>query len=196
MSLTVGDKNRVWNKSIPLRPFLYITIAIVAPLFLWATVGNRVSDWIWYVQHHGNATYEGRVIKLPFPWRQEDTPAGLHELSIRRASRSFGLIEESMMITKGRPSPKDVGQKIERFRDLMLATKLSRQTTVEAYHPDAFIDTNYDCIVSRTPVPSDVSLYCVSSDGQWNLWLTWGKEASLGDAMTILDALPLSSKAD
>jgi hypothetical protein len=196
MSLTVGNKNRLWNKSIPLRPFLCITITILAPLFLWATIGSRVSDWIWFVQHDGNATLEGGVIKLPFPWRQEDTPAGLHELSIRRASRSFGLIDESMVINKERSSPKDAGQRIERIRDLMLATKLSRQTTVEAYHPDASVDPNYDCIISRTPIPTDVSLFCVSNDGQWNLWLSWGKEASLADAAAILHALPLTRKAD
>ncbi|MBW4039586.1 MAG: hypothetical protein HIU91_12080 [Acidobacteria bacterium] len=193
MSHTIGDKDRFWNKSIPLRPFLFITIAIVAPLYVWATAGERVSDWIWFVQHHGNATYDGRLIKLPFPWRQEDTPAGLHELSIRRASRSFGLIDEDMMITKQRVSPADVGDRIGRFRDLML--RFSNQTTVETYHPDSFIDANYACIVSRAPFPSDVSLYCVSNDGQWNMWLRWGKEASLADATTLLHTLLLPPKA-
>jgi hypothetical protein len=194
MSHSIGDNNRFWNKSIPLRPFLYITIAIVAPLFLWATIGDRVSDWIWFVQHHGNATYEGKIINLPFPWRQEETPAGLHELSMRRASRSFGMIDEDMMISKRRASPTTVGERIERFRDVMLRS--SNQATVEAYHPDAFIDANYDCIISRTPVPSDVSLYCVSNDGQWNLFLTWGTEASLADATALLHALLIPQKAN
>jgi hypothetical protein len=100
-----------------------------------------------------------------------------------------------MVINKERPSPKDVGQRIERFRDLMLATKLSNKTTVESYYSDAFIDTNYDCIVSRTPIPSDMSLFCVSNDGQWNLSLSRGNEASLADATAILHALPLTRKA-
>jgi hypothetical protein len=195
MTVTVDDKKTIWNKPIPLRPFVYVTLAIIAPLFLWVTVGDRVSDWIWYAQHHGMANYEGTLIKLPFPWRQEDTLAGLHELSIRRATRTFGVVDESMLINKQPASPKGVVERIERFRDVLLATRLSRQTTVEAYHPDAFIDANYDCIVSRTPVPSKVDLYCTSTDGQWDLFLNWGKEASLADAMTILRALPLTRKA-
>jgi hypothetical protein len=195
MNAMVEDKKTIWNRPIPLRPFFLIAIAIIVPPLLWLTVGDRASDWIWYAQHHGMANYEGTLIKLPFPWRQEVTPAGVHELSLRRASRSFELIDESMLIYKEPPSPKDVGQRIERFRDALLRTKLSRQTTVEAYHPDAFIDANYDCIVSRTPIPLDVTLYCVSIDGQWNLVLSWGKEASLTDAMTILHALPLTGKA-
>ena len=195
MSHTIGDKNRFWNKPIPLRPFLFISIAIFAPLYVWVTAGDRVSDWIWFVQHHGNATYEGRLIKLPFPWRQEDTPAGLHELSMRRASRSFGLNDEDIMITKRQVSPTTVGQRVERFRDLMLSSKPSNQTTVQAYAPDAFIDANYACIISRSPPPSDVSLYCVSNNGQWNLWLSWGTEASLADAATLLHALLLPKKA-
>jgi hypothetical protein len=195
MSATVEDKKTIWNRPIPLRPLFFIAIAIIMPPLLWLTLGDRVSDWTWYAQHHGMANYEGTLIKLPFPWRQEVTPTGVHELSLRRASRSFELIDESMLIYKQPPSPKDVGQRIERFRDIFLRTKLSRQTTVEAYHPDAFIDTNYDCIVSRTPVPSDVKLVCVSIDGQWALVLSWGKEASLADAAMILHALPLTGKA-
>jgi hypothetical protein len=196
MSATVEYKKTIWNRPIPLRPFFLIAIAIIVPPLLWLTVGDRVSDWIWYAQHHGMANYEGTLIKLPFPWRQEVTPAGMHELSLRRASRSFELIYESMLIYKNPPSPRDVGQRIERFRDGILRTRLSRQTTVEAYHSDAFIDTNYDCIISRTPIPQDVTLYCVSVDGQWNLFLSWGKEASLADANKILHALPHPGKVN
>jgi hypothetical protein len=196
MSATVESKKTIWNRPIPLRPFFLIAIAIIVPPLLWLTVGDRVSDWIWYAQHHGMANYEGTLIKLPFPWRQEVTPAGMHELSLRRASRSFELIYESMLIYKNPPSPRDVGQRIERFRDGILRTRLSRQTTVEAYHSDAFIDTNYDCIISRTPIPQDVTLYCVSVDGQWNLFLSWGKEASLADANKILHALPHPGKVN
>jgi hypothetical protein len=196
MNTMVDDKKTIWNRPIPLRPFFLIATAIIVPPLLWLTAGDRVSDWIWYAQHHGMANYEGTLIKLPFPWRQEDTLAGLHELSIRRASRTFGLVDESMLINKRPASPKGVLERIERFRDVLLATRPSRQTTVEAYHPDAFIDANYDCIVSRTPVPSAVDLYCTSVDGRWNLFLTWGKEASLTDAMTILHALPLEGKAN
>ncbi len=196
MSVTVGDKTTIWNKPIPLRPFFLIAISLIVPPLLWLTAGDRVSNWIWYARHQGMANYEGTLIKLPFPWRQEVTPAGLHELSLRRASRSSGLLYESMLISKGPPSPKDVGQRIERFRDAFLASRFSRQTTVEAYHPDAFIDTNYDCIISRTPVPLDVTLFCVSVDGQWNLFLSWGTEASLADAGKILHELPLSGETN
>jgi hypothetical protein len=197
MSLALGDKDkkRLWNKPIPLRPFLYAAIAIVAALFLWAAMGDHLSDWIWFVQHHGNATYEGQLIELPFPWRQEHTPAGLHQLLIRRAGWTLDPLDEEMMITKGQVSPSHVGERVERFRDIMLRTKLSTQTTVEAYHPDAFIDANYACVVSRTSVPSDVRLYCVSNDGQWDLLLSWGKEASLADATTLLHVLLLPQKA-
>jgi len=196
MSPTSDDEVRFWNKPIPFRPFLIIGIAIFGLLLLWATMGDRVSDWIWFAQHHGTANYEGTLIKLPFPWRQEVTPAGLHQLSLRRASRSVSLIDESMLINKQSPSPKDVGPRLERFRDAFLDSRFSRQTTVEAYHPDASLDASYDCIVSRTPVPQDLTLYCVSVDGQWNLVLSWGKEASLTDAMAILHALPLTGEAN
>jgi hypothetical protein len=195
MTVRVEDKKTIWNKPIPLRPFAYVTLAIIAPLFLWVTVGDRVSDWIWYAQHHGTANYEGTLIKLPFPWRQEDTLRGEHELLLRRASRSFGMIDESIMISQGKSSPNSVRERIERFRDVMLASRPSRQTTVETYSADPFVDSNYDCISSRTPTPEEIQLFCVSADGQWNLILTWDKEASLADAVKILHQLPISSKA-
>ena len=197
MTVTVDDKKTIWNKPIPLRPFVYVTLAIIAPLFLWVTVGDRASDWIWYAQHHGVANYEGILIKVPFPWRQEDTLRGEHELLLRRASRNFGMIDESIMINnQGKSSPNSGRERIERFRDVMLASRLSRQTTVETYSADPFVDSNYDCIISRTPTPEEIQLFCVSADGPWNLILTWGKEASLADAVKILHQLPITGKAN
>jgi hypothetical protein len=195
MSDKFEAKQTIWNKPIPLRPFVYVSLAIIAPLFLSITLGDRVSDLIWYVQHQGTANYEGTLIKLPFPWRQEDSLRGEHELLLRRVSRSFDILNESIMIDHGKVSPHCVGERIERFRDLLLKTKPSRQTTVEAYTADPFVDSNYDCIVSRTSTPEDVILLCVSADGQWNLILTWGKEASLADAVTLLHQLPITRKA-
>jgi hypothetical protein len=196
MSAAVELKKTIWNKPLPLRPFVYVALAILVPPLLWLTLGDRVSDWIWYAQHHGTANDEGTIIKLPFPWRQEDTLGGEHYISLRRASRNFELLNESIMIDHGKVSPNSVRERIERFRDLLLKTELSRQTTVEAYAADPYVDTNYDCIVSRTPTPEDVKLFCVSTDGQWNLILTWGKEASLADAVKILHQLPITGKAN
>jgi hypothetical protein len=196
MSATVEPKQTIWNRPLPLRPFVYLALAILLPPLLWLALGDRVSDWIWYAQHHGTANYEGTLLKLPFPWRQEDTLGGEHYLALRRASRSFGILSETIMINHRKSSPNSARERIERFRDLLMKTRRSRQTTVAAYAGDPYIDSNYDCIISRTPAPEDVTLFCVSSDGQWDLILTWGKEASLTDAVKLLHQLPLTGKAN
>ncbi len=81
MSLTIGDRRRWWNRSMPIGRILLGLAGIFIIWFNW----DAMADLSWGLSHRWTAQVHGDDVKVPFMWRVVPGSYNWNELHLERA---------------------------------------------------------------------------------------------------------------
>jgi hypothetical protein len=85
MSLTIGDRGRWWNRSLPMGRILLVSAGVILCGWIGWMNWRAVDDLAWGTRHDWRARLHGGDVKVPHMWRQVAGSYDYHELSLERA---------------------------------------------------------------------------------------------------------------
>jgi hypothetical protein len=191
--MPVAAKGRWWNRKIPTKPLamgfgLVILIVLTGPFYVYFE--PALTTCVWSVTHQSTATYQGLKLKVPWMWRQEETPAGQREIHLVRARwAQLGTIEA--MVIRNDTSSFSQPQSIEE-RLRILSSKLGQTTFRGVSFPlDRDTASRYSCIAPHFGKLPDWQVSCLSNDRHWAANLT-GPIEDIDDFKAVLRHLALA----
>ena len=164
----IGAKDRWWNRKLPVK-----RIAIISGLLLVAGCSYLymqpvLETCFWTVTHRSTATYKEVNLKVPWMWRQEETPAGQRQIRLVRARLGEPVAFESIVISDDTTSlsPRQtITQRLE-----MLGSKLGQ----DGFHgvplqlaPE--IARQYSCMEPHFNALRNWQASCLSNDNLWSI---------------------------
>lgn len=175
---------RWWNRALPVKPiggFLAIVVMAGAIYFYFKQI---LRACFWDVGHHSTATYQGLNVKVPWMWRQEETPAGQRQLRLVRARIGEPVEFESIIISNGEST--DLGPQAVAERLKTLAAKLGHkefQGTPISLDPETA--RHFSCIAPHFDYIRDWQASCLSTDSLWSADL-FGPDPDLDSLRIVL----------
>jgi hypothetical protein len=158
---------RWWNRDLPVKPIgiLLATVLVTGVGYLY--IEPTLRALVWTVRHHSTATYQELSVKVPWMWRQEDTPAGRRQLRLVRARLGEAVEFESIVISDGKSTSPGLQTIAERLQNL--ATKLGqkdfRGTPILL---DSETAMRFSCMAPHFDQLRDWQVSCLSSDNLWS----------------------------
>ncbi len=183
MSKMIGE--RWWNPALPVDApavkIVGITVAaILSTGLLYPDVEPVLRACLWNIAHHSHASVGGLDVKVPRMWRQEETPAGRHELQLVRARLGEPVEFESIVISEGQGSSPELQTANERLR--VLAGKLGfgefRGTSLS-------LDPRFTCVAPHFAKLQTWQISCLSIDNGWSANL-YGTAADIDSLRLVL----------
>ena len=166
MSKEMGE--RWWNRALSVKaPAVKIAgtigVATLTAGLLYFYAGPVVRACLWDVGHHSTAAYQGINVRVPWMWRQEDTPAGQRQLRLVRARLGEPLEFESIVISEGKSSSAGLQTATERLQ--ALANKLG----YEDFQGTAVsLDPRFSCVAPHFTQLQTWQISCLSIDNHWS----------------------------
>ena len=174
----------------PIKP-----IGIILALFLmigWGCLyfGDVLSTCMWTITHHSAAAYQGLSVKVPWMWRQEETPAGQREIRLVRARWGEPASTEEILINA--VSPRPPGTLMERLK--IFTYKLGETDFRGKPLPlEPETATRYSCVVPHFDQLRDWQVSCISNDDLWSVTL-YGTVSDIDDFLVVLRHLAAAQK--
>ncbi len=123
---------------------------------------------IWTVTHQSTASYNGYSFKVPWMWRQEQTPAGQRQIRLVRTRLGEPVPFESIVISDDTTSmsPRQtISQRLE-----LLASKLGQDGFRGVQFPLApEIAGHYSCMAPHFEALRNWQVSCLSNDNLWSI---------------------------
>ena len=180
-----------WWKCSPLTIRIVVVLATISAAWLLCfCLGPSLQACLWAVEHHSTATYQGLTVKVPWMWRQKDTPAGQREIMLVRAR--FGEPVESEWIvinnrtsTASKPqSPTELVQNLAR-----LSHEAFRGTPISL---DPETAKRFSCIAPHLAKMPEWQASCRSPDMRWSVMLS-GPVSDMGSLRAVLQSAVIDS---
>ena len=185
-----GPEPRWWNRDLPVRPIgiLLGTVLVAGVGYLYLNPILRA--WLWTVRHHSTATYRKLSVKVPWMWRQEETPAGQREIRLVRARWGEPASTEEILINA--VSPRPPGTLMERLK--IFTYKLGETDfRGEPLPLEPETATRYSCVVPHFDQLRDWQVSCISNDDLWSVTL-YGTVSDIDDFLVVLRHLAAVQK--
>lgn len=149
---------------------LKVAAGLLTPLIVIAAtyfyVGPTLRAWLWAVEHHSTASYAGLQVKVPWMWRQEETPAGQMKVRLRRARFGEPVEVESIEFTKNRASEQQpFGKRLERLRSSL--KQEDPQAIPISLNPKAA--QRFSCVALHFKHVQGWDALCQSTDSLWTV---------------------------
>jgi hypothetical protein len=185
--MQLGDKNRWWNRPLPIKRFGAFTALSLVAGSGYLYLSPALSATAWAIAHRSTATFQGLDFKIPLMWKQEDTPAGQHELRLVRARWGEPVSLESIVIryeATPRVPPQTMMEQFE-----IVASRLHEPAfRGELLEVDATIKENYSCILPHLTKLPEWQIWCESIDRHWTANLM-GSEQDKDDLIKVVHNL-------
>jgi hypothetical protein len=162
-TMSVEAKARWWNRALPVKIIgvLLATVVVAGGTYLYLEPILRA--WLWAFGHHSTATYQGVSVKVPWMWRQEETPAGQRQLRLVRARLGEPVEFESIVISDGKstsPGLQTIGERLQ-----VLAEKLGQK---DFRGTSMSLDPRFSCMAPHFDQVRDWQVSCLSIDNHWS----------------------------
>ena len=164
----INGETRWWNREVAIKPMLAMVALSIAAACGVLYFNAAFGAYLWALTHHSKATYGEVSIKVPWMWRQEQTPAGQREIRLVRERWAGTPSLESIVISKD-VSPPRPPQSIEQHLE-NLASKLGQVGPMGdrlALPPD--IAVRYSCMAPHFDKLREWQVSCISSDNVWSV---------------------------
>jgi hypothetical protein len=190
--MLIGVEGRWWNRNLPIKP-----IGIILGLLLMAGSAYLYFEpvlrtCVWTVTHRSTVAYQGLSFRVPWMWRQEETPAGQREIRLVRARWGEPVSFESIVIRRAAsPSgpPQTVTKRLE-----TLAFKLGQTDFRGAPLPlDPETALRYSCITPHFDKLREWQVSCISTDDLWSVNL-YGPISDIDGFAVVLRHLASAQK--
>jgi hypothetical protein len=186
MSKEMGD--RWWSRALPVnapavKMAVTVAVATLTAGLIYLYVGPLMRACFWDVGHHSTAAYQGLNVRVPWMWRQEDTPAGQQQLRLVRARLGEPTEFESIVISEAKSSSAGVQTATERLR--ALADKLGYgdfQGTAMS------LDPRFSCVAPHFTQLQTWQISCLSMDNRWSANL-YGPFSDKGALELVLQSM-------
>jgi hypothetical protein len=166
--LLIGAEGRWWNRKLPGKRILIIVSLLLVAGWSYLYLQPVLTTCIWTVTHRSTAAYNGYSFKVPWMWRQEETPAGQRQVRLVRARLGEPVAFESIVISDDTTSlsPRQtITQRLE-----MLGSKLGQ----DGFHgvplqlaPE--IARQYSCMEPHFNALRNWQASCLSNDNLWSI---------------------------
>jgi hypothetical protein len=156
-------KVRWWNRTLPVKMIGVLLAIVVVAGVTYLYLEPTLRAWLWAFGHHSTATYEGLSVKVPWMWRQEETPAGQRELRLVRARLGEPVEFESIVISDGQstsPGPQTIAERLQ-----VLAEKMGHK---DFRGTPMSLDPRFSCIAPHFDQVRDWQVSCLSIDNHWS----------------------------
>lgn len=188
--MLVGASSRWWNRKIPTKPLgialgLVVLIMLMGPYYF--SFEPVLKTCVWAVTHRSTARYQGLKVKVPWMWRQEETPAGWRQINLVRARwAQIGTTE--LIVVRDYSSPSTQPQSISEILRI-LGSKLGQATFQGVpFHLDSETAARYSCIAPHFEKLRDWQVSCLSDDRRWRVDLI-GPIEDIDDFKAVLRQL-------
>ena len=170
-------------------------LGIILGLFLlggWCYfyLGPVLRTCLWTGTHRSTATYQGLSFRVPWMWRQEETPLGQREVRLVRARWGEPASFDSIVIMKA-AAPLRVSI-TERLKTLALKLGQTDFRGVPlSFDPET--DLRYSCVAPHIDKLPEWQVSCTSKDDLWSVNL-FGPVSDVDDFVVVLRHLASAQK--
>jgi hypothetical protein len=188
--MLIGDKDRWWNRKLPIKPIVIILGLLLMVGWGYLYFGDVLRTCMWTITHRSTATYQGLSVKVPWMWRQEETPAGQREIRLVRARWGEPASTEEILINA--VSPRPPGTLMERLK--IFTYKLGETDfRGEPLPLEPETATRYSCVVPHFDQLRDWQVSCISNDDLWSVTF-YGTVSDIDDFLVVLRHLAAAQK--
>jgi hypothetical protein len=180
-------EQRWWNRDLPVNTPAVRMVGIVVAVMLVAGITYLCVEqvlWacLWDVGHHSTATYQQLNVRVPWLWRQEETPAGQRQIRLVRAHWGQPVDFESIVISEGKTQSSGLQTAAERLR--VLADKLGHK---DFQGTPVSLDPRFSCMAPHFTQMQTWQVSCLSIDNQWQVNL-FGPVADIDSFRFVLQS--------
>ena len=187
-----NSETRWWNREVAIKPVLaMVALSIVAAcgiLYFNAAFGAC----FWALTHHSKATHGQVSIKVPWMWKQEETPPGQREIRLVRERWARTPSLESIVISKDVSPPRPPQSIEQRLEDL--ASKIGQVGPMGnrlALPPE--IAGRYSCMAPQFEKLREWQVSCISSDNVWSVNY-FSPTSNMDEFLTVLRNLATAQR--
>jgi hypothetical protein len=153
------------------------------------------SDLWWGFTHHWTAAANGERVRLPFGWRQQETPAGTHTIDLRNALRGALVFRSPDRISvrelQTRFDPEEMVVRWQRLQTRFLIPGDRLEPTPNNW----FLRDHYRCPEVKRSADGRVHLTCFDRGGRWVVSVEGGAHG-IADLSQIAQELPQRSREE
>lgn len=190
----IGDNDRWWNRKLPMKHIGIMIALLLAGGWGFLYLMPPLQTVIWTIAHRSTASYQELSIKVPWMWRQEETPAGQRQIRLVRARWGEPVSLETIVIQKDASASRNTQTVTERFE--ALASKLGQIDFKDDPLPlTPEIARHYTCIVPHLAKLREWQVSCLSQDNLWSVNLMGPHtDRDVDDLITVLRNLSSAQK--
>jgi hypothetical protein len=179
---------RWWDRALPVKKIGVILAMVVVAGITFLYIEPLLRAGLWSLEHHSAATYQGLSVRVPWMWRQEQTPAGWRELRLERARWGQPFALESIVISDAKsasPGPQTVTERLRILGEKM-GHKDFRGTPMS-------IDPHFSCMAPHFDEVQDWQVSCLSIDNHWSANLI-GSVSDIDSFKLVLQSMVSSQR--
>jgi hypothetical protein len=184
--MILGNSGSWWNSKIPTRRIAAICVALLVILIVtgWVleNLGAVIETLVWSARHRSTATYQELQVKVPWMWRQEETPAGQHQIRLVRARPWKMYSFESITISKDIKPQTQIMHRLE----VLSASLGETRFKAEQFLLDPQIASQYSCVAPNLDKLPTLLVACDAMNGGWSIDLWSSDPTDRNDFVTIL----------
>ena len=191
-----GETSERWNRRRIGRWLLTLGAGCgLLALFLIGLLVQATPDLLWGVTHHWTAEYEGRRFRVPFGWRQQETPTDEHAIELRKTLHwGLGGSRPEMIDLRVSDRPFHATEVAAKWEQIQ-THRMTPGETLEPTPTDEFLLSHYRCSDVLRARSGEISLRCFDRRGRW-LVSALGHDAVIHDLAAVLRELPPSTQED
>ena len=184
LSLKWWNRDLQWSRNLPLEATSVLLAALgfagIGLLYLQPVLGAC----LWHIQHHSTAKYQRFTVRVPWMWRQEDTPAGQREIMLVRA-RVGEPVEHEWIAIRNENST-SVGPQTVTERLHILASQPGQSVSKGTPIPlDGHTPLRFKCMAPNLEEIREWQATCLSDDRLWTANL-YGPATDIESFKTVL----------
>ena len=157
-----------WRSRTFSAKWLVATLATLLVTWLaYFFLAPAVRACVWAVEHHSTATYQDLTLKVPWMWRQEETPAGQREIELVRARFGEAVELERLVIRK------EYSTALDRQTLTGLVQNVARLSHEEFRGTPISLDAetarHFSCVAPHLQTAQHWQAACESTDKRWSV---------------------------